>query len=317
MRTILVTGGNRMGTSWMGRMLCLSGEVFQVWEPFNHLIPLPSVFPAHPLERHYQRLLPEQKRPMRTHIRNRSIMDIIHGAKGDASLAGRIRKVGNVLRRASLAAAGKMKPLLKDPIALMSAEWIAEEYNAAVIVMVRHPGAYINSVRRLNWRTPVEDFLHQEHLMADLPSDLQSQIRERAASRPEPDHYLLEDAALCWRVFHTVVDRYRRDHPEWKTVRHEYLCQNYLSGFRDIYRFADLTWSAEVESEINSLCCSLNPVTQGTSIHEFRQDSASLAHAWKNSFSDDEIKTIKRITSPVWELFYEEDSWPGSTIGDN
>ncbi len=312
MRVILVTGGNRMGTSWMGRMLCLSGEAFLVWEPFNHLIPLPGIFPENPLKRHYQRILPEQKPTMRRFIRNRCIMDIIYGAEGSRSLAGRFRKIRNVLRRAILAATGRMIPLLKDPIALMSTEWVAEEYNAAVVLMVRHPAAYVNSVRRLNWRTPVEDFLHQEHLMVDLPSDLQYEIRSRAASRPIPDHYLLEDAALCWKIFHTVVHRYRRDHPEWIVINHENLSRNYLNGFREIYRSLGLSWSNAVAEKIESHCGSCNPVTQGSSIHEFRQDSASLTDAWKNSFSDEEIEKIRDITSPVWELFYEEESWAGS-----
>ena len=301
-----------MGTSWMGRMLCLSGEAFQVWEPFNHLIPLPRIFPENPLKRHYQRILPEQMPAMRRFIRNRCIMDIIYGAEGSRSPVGRLRKIGNVLRRTALVANGRMIPLLKDPIALMSAEWVADEYDAAVILMVRHPGAYVNSVRRLNWRTPVEDFLQQEHLMADLPSDLQSEIRSRAASRPMPDHYLLEDASLCWKVFHTVVDRYRKDHPEWTVVNHENLSRDYLNGFREIYESLGLSWSRGVAEKIDSLCCNRNPVTQGSSIHEFRQDSASLADAWKKSFSDEEIEKIRSITSPVWELFYEEESWPDS-----
>lgn len=301
-----------MGTSWMGRMLCLSGEAFLVWEPFNHLIPLPGIFPENPLKRHYQRILPEQIPAMRRFIRNRCIMDLIYGAEGSRSPVGRLRKVGNVLRRTAIAAAGRMIPLLKDPIALMSAEWIAEEYDAAVILMVRHPAAYVNSVRRLNWRTPVEDFLQQEHLMADLPPDLQSEIRSRAASRSVPDHYLLEDAALCWKVFHTVVDRYRKDHPEWIVVNHENLSRDYLNGFREIYSSLGLRWSNTVAEKIEFHCGSCNPVTQGSSIHEFRQDSALLTKSWKGSLTDEEIEIIRGITSPVWELFYGKESWLNS-----
>ena len=239
-------------------------------------------------------------------------MDIIYGAEGGSSPAGRFRKIWNVFRRTALAATGRMVPLLKDPIALMSAEWVAQEYDAAVILMVRHPAAYINSVRRLNWRTPVEDFLQQEQLMADLPSDLQSEVRERAASRPTPDHFLLEDAALCWKVFHTVVNRYRMDHPEWTVVIHENLSRDYLNGFRELYRSLGLSWSKDVADKIESHCSSSNPVIQGSSIHEFRQDSASLTDAWKSTFSDEEIERIRSITSPVWELFYGEDSWRDS-----
>jgi hypothetical protein len=309
MRTILVTGGNRMGTSWMGKMLCLSGEAFLVWEPFNHLTPMCRIFPEHPLDHHYQRILPEQVPLMRAHIRNRCIMDVVHGAEGGRTLPGRLKKIANVIRRTALVASGRMIPLLKDPIGLMSAEWIAQEYDAAVIIMVRHPAAYVNSVRRLNWRTPVEDFLRQDHLMSDLPLPLQSEIRERASSRPEPDSFVLEDAALCWKVFHTVVDSYRKDHPDWLFIRHEDISRNYLQGFEEIYGTLDLTWSAGVAERIDSLCSNRNPVKQGESIHEFRQDSASLTEVWKNNFNKDEVETIRRITSPLWQMFYDEASW--------
>ena len=34
-RPIVVTGSHRSGTTWVGRMLCLSGEAGYIHEPFN------------------------------------------------------------------------------------------------------------------------------------------------------------------------------------------------------------------------------------------------------------------------------------------
>ncbi|MFO7950790.1 MAG: hypothetical protein R6U36_10530 [Candidatus Fermentibacteraceae bacterium] len=75
----------------------------------------------------------------------------------------------------------KKAPLFKDPIALMSAEWVADRFDARVVISVRHPAAYVNSVRRLDWRTPVEDFTEQPRLLESLPADLREALLKRVS----------------------------------------------------------------------------------------------------------------------------------------
>ncbi len=293
-------------------MLCLSGEGFLVWEPFNYLVPIPRLMPKNPLQRHYQRLLPEEEQAMRRFIRWKIPLDFVLMTEGGGDLRGRLSRLRTITRNTGAILEGRIAPIFKDPIALMSAEWFAREYQARVIISVRHPAAYVNSVLRLDWRTPVEDILHQDHLMAALPEKLADEVRARGAGRPMPEHYDIEDAALCWKVFHSMIDRYRKDHPDWLIVRHEDLSTNYTEGFRLLYAALGLRWDNEVENMLSTYCSSSNTVTQGRVIHEFRQNSAALAGIWHGSFTQDELETIRRITSPVWELFYEADSWTSS-----
>ncbi|MCK5786490.1 MAG: hypothetical protein KAH54_08015 [Candidatus Sabulitectum sp.] len=158
MKPVLVTGGNRTGTSRVGEMLCLSEELYFVWEPFNCMFS--ALFSKHPLKRHCRKLLPEE---------------------------------------------------------------------------------------------------------------IQSEILERIASRRRPKGYVLEDAVLCWKVFHQVIHQYKEKHQDWLLVRHEGLSIEYIS--------------------------------------EFRQDSASLTRLWKKSLTSTEKDTVQTITEPVAGLFYNNDSW--------
>src|SRR5439155_664004 len=42
------------------------------------------------------------------------------------------------------------RPLLKDPIAAFSASWLARTFGMATVVVVRHPGAFASSLKRLH-----------------------------------------------------------------------------------------------------------------------------------------------------------------------
>ena len=44
-----------------------------------------------------------------------------------------------------------LRPLLKDPIAIMSCEWLAETFNMDVIVVIRHPAAFVASLKVAGW----------------------------------------------------------------------------------------------------------------------------------------------------------------------
>ena len=312
-RPILVTGGNRTGTSWVGKMLILSGRLFTVWEPFNHLIPVPAFLPSHPLSRHYHRVQPADSRRMRRFIKGKMLLDIVRMQPRRSGVLGMTRKAFDSARTMLSYVAGRRQPVFKDPIALMSAEWMAHEFSARVLMLVRHPAAYVASVKRLGWRTPVEDFTVQEGLMDWLPSYLAEELLARQSERPEPSegHFDLSDAALCWKVFHETVHIYRQQHTEWIMERHEDLSLEYLPRFRSLYRRMGLPWGNGQEDAIRKHCSSRNRLVRGDVVHEFRQDSAALTTAWMESLEAEEVDQVRRITSPVWQRFYSPDSWTG------
>jgi hypothetical protein len=144
---ILVPGSHRSGTTWIGRVLAFSPNVGYVQEPFNvHdwpnwlSVPLPHVFTyicdenSHP----YERSVGDALR-FRYPVQNiASAQNLQHGAD---ILAQYQRSLWYRLRQ--------KRPLVKDPIAIMSAEWIARRFNAQAVVMIRHPAAFASSIKRL------------------------------------------------------------------------------------------------------------------------------------------------------------------------
>lgn len=60
----------------------------------------------------------------------------------------------------------RRRPLLHDPLALFSAEWLARRFDFDVVVLIRHPAAFVASVKSLHWEHPFDHFLKQAPLDA-------------------------------------------------------------------------------------------------------------------------------------------------------
>jgi hypothetical protein len=284
-----------------------------VWEPFNHLAPVPSCIPKNPLKRHFHRIQPKDDAAMKWFIQAKILADIKRRQPGPPGFAGSLIKSWGSLSTGIKYLAGSCLPLFKDPIALMSADWIAREYDANVVMLVRHPAAHVASVKRLKWRAPVEDFTSQPDLLSWLPSDLSAELLARAARRPEPDAgvFDLEDTVLCWKVFHETIFRYSREHPDWLVVRHEDLATNYLDGFRTLYGNLGLNWGQQQAQMVETHCARTNQLVRGTVKHELRQDSKKVVRAWMQELDRFELEAIRSLSSPVWHKYYAPASWGG------
>lgn len=307
MKPILVTGGNRSGTTWVGRMLCFSSRLFLVWEPFNLEKAIEGI--GHPLQSHYRMLRRSESGRLHRFILLKTLIELTATVDGGRTPGKKLMKLGEVTGKTVSCLTGRMAPLYKDPIALMSAEWYERKLGTRNVVLIRHPGAYVNSVKRLDWKTNVDEFAEQPWLMETLPGELQDEIHRRISSRETPRGYVLEEAALCWKVFYQVVDRYRKEHPDWIFVRHEDLSMNYLEEFRNLYERLGLGWTGRISERIENACSSRNDVVQGDVAHSERQDSAALVKLWQKSLSPEDQRVIREITEPVARLYYDDQSW--------
>jgi len=72
--------------------------------------------------------------------------------------------------------------ILKDPIAALSSDWLAGNFELEVVVLVRHPAAFAASLKRLNWRHPFEHFLQQEMLMERYLDPYRAEIASKRRS---------------------------------------------------------------------------------------------------------------------------------------
>lgn len=216
----------------MGRVLSEANDVFYVGEPFNPnhgwsprtLLKKPFTdWFTYITERNAARYHPYLDATLGL---NTSLLEELRSARG-------LRNAARVARRRVSAARdrwARRRPLMKDPIALYSAEWLADTYNMAVVVMIRHPAAFVASVKRLDWRFDFNNMLRQPELVRDLLPEFRDVIETYSSAPPS----LVEMGITQWMMAYTVAERYRERRPEWHFVRHEDLALSPVEGFRDL-----------------------------------------------------------------------------------
>ncbi len=202
--------------------------------------------------------------------------------------------------------ADKSCPLVKDPIALLGAEWLASRFDMRVVVMIRHPSAFVSSLKRLGWNFRHSTFLSQPLLMRDYLEPFRGEIEEFASGEPD----LVESAALAWKCFYYIVDKYRDKHPDWVFLRHEDISAAPVEGYKDLFQRLNLEYTPQIEGEIRAHSESSNPAEwrQGE-YQNVKLDSRAAAVNWKKKLSGTEVGRIRVITGDVAGLFYGDAEW--------
>jgi hypothetical protein len=302
---ILVTGINRAGTTWVGRTLARSPRVGLIYEPFS--------------PRHRPGILPTSVPRWFTYVRDdppgrlvadlRRTLGFRYAHAAELRSLRSVRDAGRMARDSALFATWRargFRPLVKDPIAVLSAPWLAREFRMRVVVMIRHPAAYVGSMHRLQWTHDFSHFLDQPGLVDDLVPELRPEIEEFARRPPD----IVDQAALLWKVIHTVVDEYRRSHPDWLFVRHEDIAADPEAGFRGLFHQLGLAWTPRVGRFVADTTASHNPAeAQQGAVHELRRDSAASVRTWQRRLGADDIARIRARTEPVASAFYSNAEW--------
>ena len=198
------------------------------------------------------------------------------------------------------------RALLKDPFAVFSAAWFARKLNSRVVISVRHPLAFVSSLKRLNWSFDFQDLLDQPLLMRDHLEPYRSQMRSVQSED------IVEQAALLWKmIYHTVhAMRILRLNSDFIIVRHEDLSRDSVNGFRNLYASLGLDYTHHVEKIILESSSSENPMELSRKkVHDVRLDSRANVANWKKRLTEDEIKRVRIVTGEVSQLFYTDAEW--------
>lgn len=288
MKPILLTGAHRSGTTWLANMLALGGDLLLASEPFNldewayRLNGLATRWFT------YAPALPQdQAREAFARVLDRH--------------TGKVFGRRHVQRYLPFTRRGRL--LVKDPIACLSSEWLAENFPLEVLVLVRHPAAFAASLKRMSWHFPFEDLLGQDRLMDDL---LQPFRRDIEAGYTD----IIEQAGLIWSIIYHVLSVFADRHPDWVVVRHETVSREPVEELRMLYRRLGLSWSAEVEEKIRRFTGKGNPVDPKKGVaHQMVRDSAKNIQRWKGVLTPDEIALLRRRTGAVADRYYTDADW--------
>ncbi|MCK4951687.1 MAG: sulfotransferase [Gammaproteobacteria bacterium] len=313
-RPILVTGSHRSGSTWVGKTLAKARGVTYIEEPFNIgrnrralcNATIPCWFYCVDKNNDADVLRAFQKMVSLRYGHFEALKYILSEKGLSKKKSTLLRAIKEEIEFARGRFSGQGRALIKDPIAIFSAEWIHSRLNADVVVLIRHPAAFVSSLARLGWSFDFRDLLEQEVLIDQYLSSYVGQIEKFAHNRKP----VIEQGALLWTLIHYVINEYRTRHDDWVFARHEDLSTNPAAEFKNLYSRLGLDFDKDIENQIEEMTGSRNPVeAEKDAAHGLHLDSRKSIAGWKSRLSLDEIKLIRAMTGDVADLFYNEVSW--------
>lgn len=303
-RPILITGAHRSGTSWIAEVLAQSRAVTFVDEPFNRDY-WPSWLPYH-LPHWFQYICTENESGFVAALRHPyelryPLRQAIFMRTSEQALT-----FGHELSKSLVGRAQHRRVLCKEPIGVFSAPWVAQKFNAAVIVCIRHPAAFVSSLCKLGWSFDFSNWTRQALFMRDCAGPYRSIIESCARNQPP----VLEQAIVLWKVIYHRVRQYQADHPDWYFVRHEDLGAWPLVGFKRIFNHVDLPMTPRVRRYIEATSAATNP--QDVAPADFKtvhRDSVAAVRSWQSRLDAKEIAAVRDATAEEASWFYTDESW--------
>lgn len=308
-KPILITGSHRSGSTWVGKMIATSPSVVYIHEPFNVKSPPRIGISKARFNHWFTYICNDNEKPFYSDIKDLTqfkynlLEEIRDNGRDQKSIKRLIREYFKSIEfRIS-----KKRPLIKDPIAFFSTEWLQSRFNMDVIVLVRHPAAFANSLKRLNWSFNFEHLLEQPLLIRDYLNPFEKEIKTHINQK----HTIIEQASLLWKIIHSIIVDYQKkyhNHPNWIFMRHEDLSMNPIMNYQTLFNFLDIEFTELIKENIGKYSSENNP-TLGKKVQSLKRNSKANVKAWKNQLSLSEIETIKRKVEEVSCHFYSDSDW--------
>lgn len=300
-RKILVTGTQRSGTTWLGTILSSNPTVGYIHEPFNTVNVALHNSPIS---------IPYQYIGITGNLYPGSIVDYLDyfTHPGLRFFFNSIFPIGSIDSRYLIPGHQYIlngfqakTQIIKDPFALLSAEWLHNTLNWEIVITIRHPAAFALSMKEKNWIVTPTVFLKQIKEMFHIYGEYNKLVFEYLNKNDKrPD--LIGSAILGWNLLHIAILYYKKKYPYWHYLRHEDLSMEPVKRFNDLFLKLNLKFTDKPRNKV--LSSSSGKSTDG----KFR-DSSVNAKKWKQRLTEVEIHRIKQATSPFWHEFYTEADW--------
>jgi hypothetical protein len=297
---ILITGSPRSGTTWVGKIIAKSPKVHYVHEPFNFEKPTCSC--GVKFDSWFFYISKANEAIYLNHIKHIlnspfNYFNVLNYIK-ETLVTKRLRYLKNIPTSFSTI------PLLKDPLAVISSEWLASTFGMKVIVLIRHPAAIASSYKRLNWSHPFSHFLNQPLLMTEHLYPFESQILDFANNERD----IIDQAALLWKLIYHMVIQFQKSHNNWIFIRHEDLSRDPETGFQRIFNHLNLEFSDKIKQTVTKHSFSNYPIDSDNHFSIVRNSQKAIGQ-WKINLTLNEIERIRESVEQVSSAFYSEKDW--------
>lgn len=306
-KPILITGSHRSGTTWVSKILGSSPNLISINEPFNPN----NYYPGFDkINFDYWFTYVNENNEARYYNLIKNILDLRYNP---FSAIVEIHKIKDIFAifKTYLSSLYKRymihsRVLIKDPIAIFSAEWLEKRFNMNIVIIIRHPAAFASSLKRLNWAHPFSHFLKQELLMKDYLWRFEKEIKDFTTHQ----YNIIDQAILLWRIIYYMVKIYQDKHPNWLFIRHEDLSINPLKEFEKLSAHLSLEYTPKVKKTIKkySDVSNSDDAPEGVSYYLTRNSKANIRN-WKHRLKSYEIAKIKEGTKDIYPFFYKEEDW--------
>ncbi|KHE71454.1 sulfotransferase domain-containing protein [Halobacillus sp. BBL2006] len=305
-KNILLTGSHRSGTTFTGKMLSIPKNIGFINEPFNPNIGIEgidnwNVYVKEGIsnEKYYENLVKDLLNGRASFKRIQKKDDSVF--KKTARLF--LKSGSHIEYIKSTRSNSVERYLLKDPIACMASEWLHNRFDMEVVMLIRHPAAFVASLKRLDWHFPLERLIEQRELFGDFLNSHLKNINLSSITTVERD-------AILWNCIHEVLFSYLHRNPAMISVKHEDLSINPIKEFEGLYNKLNIDFDSNVKKVIKTYTVSSNPTNpKNNLVHDLKRNSKDNIERWKKILSEEEIYNVRNITKDLAHYYYSNNEW--------
>lgn len=305
MKPILVTGAHRSGTTWVGKIIATADHITYISEPLHvqHSRGILSV----PVDHWYTYICDEnQSRFLKPYRDTMNFRFRTYLALSDVRSWRDVAKLGNDFFSFMMAQFLNHQPLLKDPFAIFSAPWFHNTFDAQVVITVRHPLAFVSSLKRLGWTFNFNNFLNQPLLMRDHLEGFREEMLEIKKNQDD----IIRQGILLWKAIHSVVKKYQEQYDDFIVLRHEDLSTHPTREYSKLFDHLEMEYTPEIVSKIEETTQSHNPPElPPDQLHAVHLDSKENLKNWRKRLTDPEVEQVLDGTEGQLFGFYEQGEW--------
>lgn len=175
--------------------------------------------------------------------------------------------------------------ILKDPFLSKSTHFLSDTYNSRSIVLVRHPCAVWNSIKKMRWTMD----------MTKYSSIIKSKNAVNLKDNIEKFCYVWNDIA----VYNATPNK------NIKLIYHENLCLNPLETIEECIDFFNFAPGKEVFNFVKNNMFAKDKDRNHSKLHQFKRNAFEINNQWKSELSTAEINKILKFTKEAVYLHYE------------
>jgi len=184
--------------------------------------------------------------------------------------------------------------LVKLVHASLNLAWLSATFpHAPQLYILRHPCGQFASWKRLGWEPQLERLLDNPRLVADHLDPFKDLIRSARG--------YWERVGAYWGATLYVVHRQSAAGDRRRIVAYEWLCQDPLPRFRELYCQLELGWTPEAERFIRE--SNTEGDGRSSSLNRLAIDQVD---DWKKRLSREDIEACRRFVQPFGLPYYPD-----------